>query len=161
MNAENNIPAGMRLRRRGDQVLLDSLNGQEPVPVKLLWARPISGRGTHLSILDDKRTELALLDGLATLDPESRRIAEEDLARRYLVPQITRVIRTRVCFGIRYLRVDTDLGRRDFAFKDASRNVVWISDDHVMLRDTMGCRYEIKPFSGLDPASQREVRRVL
>ena len=30
-----------------------------------------------------------------------------------------------------------------------------------MLRDTMGCGYEIQPFSGLDPASQREAHKVL
>ena len=152
---------GIRLRRRGDQILLDSGDGQEGKPVKLLWARPVAGRGGPLSVMDNDRHEVALLDGLDGIDPESRRIAEEELAARYLVPHITRVIRTRACFGIRYLHVETDMGERSFAFKDATRDIVWINDDHVMLRDTMGCRYEIKSLSELDPASQREARRVL
>jgi len=153
--------ATIRLKRQGDQILLDAAGDQAAKPVKLVWARPIAGRGSHLSIMDAKHNEIALVNGLDALDPESRRIAEEELAKRYLVPRITRVIRTRACFGIRYLHVETDIGPRRFAFKNATRDVVWITDDHVMLRDTMGCRYEINPFSALDPVSQREAHRVL
>lgn len=161
MSAHDAERARIRLRRKGDQILFDTGDGQEGRPVRLLWARPIAGRGQHLSILDEKRNELGFVDGLDALDPESRRIAEDELAVRYLVPRITRVIRTRACFGVRYLHVQTEIGERKFAVKDATRDIVWLNDDHLILRDTMGCRYEIKPFSGLDPVSQREARRVL
>ena len=153
--------APIRLLKRGDAILCDPGDGGEPRPVKLAWARPVAGRGGPLSILDADRREVALLGGLGELDPESRRIAEAELAARYLVPRITRVIKTRAVFGVRYLHVETDRGERRFAFKDATRDVVWLDDDHVMLRDTMGCRYEINPFSGLDPVSLREAHRVL
>jgi hypothetical protein len=161
MSTTNGAPARIRLLRRGDAILCDAGDGREPRPVKLVWARPVADRGGPLSVLAADRHEVALLGGLDELDPESRQIAEQELAARYLVPRITRVIKTRAVFGMRYLHVETDRGERRLAFKDATRDAVWITDDHVMLRDTMGCRYEIRPFSGLDPVSLREARRVL
>ena len=132
------------------------------VPVKLVWVRPISGRGGEVACLDPKKkTEVAMLSSLAALDPDSRRVAEEELGRRYLVPRITRVLRATANFGVRYWHVETDLGERRFALKHAAKNAVWITEDHLVLRDTLGCRYEIKPYSVLDRASRAEVEKVI
>ena len=114
-----------------------------------------------MSILDTRKNEVVLLSSLEALDPDSRRIAEEELAARYFVPRITRVVQTLANFGIRYWHVETDRGERRFALKNASKNAFWLDDDHLMLRDTLGCLYEIKPYSGLDPRSVSEVEKVI
>jgi len=36
-----------------------------------------------------------------------------------------------------------------------------LTDDHLVLEDTLGCRYEIKPFSALDARSRAEVSKVI
>lgn len=150
-----------RLRRKGDQVLLSLGDADEEMPVRIVWARPVSGRGGEVCFLDDKKREVLMLQGLDGLDGESREIAEAELERRYLIPKITRVVRTAAHFGSRYWDVETDRGRRRFAMKDPTKNAVWLTDDHLILRDTLGNRYEIPTFSGLDAASRAQVTKVL
>ena len=138
------------------------LSGEEDAtPVRLVWARPLSSRGGEVSLVDEKKREVLMLESLDVLRPESRRVAEEELERRYVLPRVTRVLRTTADFGMRYWHVETTLGERRFALKNASKTVVWLSDEHLVLHDTMGCRYEINPFSALDPRSQAEVEKVL
>jgi len=151
----------IRFLRQGDEVLLQHEDDDRRTPVKLVWARPISGRNGEVCVLDRDKKELGMLNGLHELDDESRTIAEEELSRRYLVPRITRVVRTSANFGIRYWHVETDLGERTFALRHATKNAVWVDDDHLMLRDTIGCRYEIKPYSALDPRSRAQIEKVL
>jgi len=149
------------LVRKHDQIFLRYTDGREELPVKLAWARPISGRGREISLLNDKKKEILMVESLDELDPDSRAIAEAELAKRYLVPQITRVVSTAPHFGSRYFRVETDLGPRRFVLKDPNKNATWVTNDHLVLRDTLGNRYEIKPFSALDARSQAEVDKVL
>jgi len=133
----------------------------EERPVRLVWARPVSGRGEEVSIVGKDKTELMMLKNLDCLDAESRKIAEEELAARYLVPTITRVIRTHPSFGNRYWAVETNLGWRSFVMKDPTKNALWLSRDRVIIRDTLGNRYEIESVSRLDPRSRAEVKKVL
>ena len=163
----------IRLVRRGDEVFARFVGDGDDTPVKLVWARPVSARGGEVCIMHRKPTDGADRDGgagtrevlmLASLDclePESRRVAEEELGRRYLVPRITRVYRTSAHFGVRYWHVKTTLGERRFALRHASKNAIWITDDHLVLRDTMGCLYEIQPYSALDATSRAEVEKVI
>jgi hypothetical protein len=151
----------IQLRRQGDQVVLDPGDGKEPKPVKLVWAQPVSRRGGPVSILDAEKNEIAMLPNLDALDPESRQVAEDELLGRYLVARITRVIRARATYGVRYWHVETDRGERRFAIKHTSKNAIWVTDNHLVLRDTLGCRYEINPFSALDRRSRAEVEKVL
>jgi len=150
-----------RLVRRMDSVMLKFADGGDEIPVRLLWARPVYGRGREVSLLDDKKREVLMIAGTECLDPESRRIAEDELARRYLIARITRVFRTEAHFGNRYWHVRTDAGERRFAMKDPVLNAVWVSDDHLVIRDSLGNRYEVKPFSELDAFSQAEVLKII
>jgi len=150
-----------RLVREGEEVFLIFEGETERTPVKVVWARPITAKGGPLCIVDRQKRQLAMLSGLDSLDEQSRRVAADELTRRYLMPRITRVVRATASFGIRYWHVETDLGERHFALKQASKNALWITDEQLVLRDTLGCLYEINPFSGLDARSRAEVEKVL
>jgi len=150
----------IRILREADQVFV-RIGGGEKTPARLVWTRPIRGRGGSVSILDRGKKELALLPSPEVLDAESRRIALEELARRYLAPRITGVIRATANYGVRYWHVRTDRGERRFAMKNASRNAFWAGEDRLMLRDTLGCLYEIRPYSALDARSRMEVEKVI
>ena len=144
----------------GERVLCRRGDGEE-IPVNLLWARPVSGRGGEVAIVDAKKKEIALLDSPAALDPASRAVAEEALARRYLIARVERVLATRAHMGTRYWTVLTDRGERRFALRDPARSVQRREDGALLLRDTMGNRYEIIAPERLDATSRANLERVL
>jgi hypothetical protein len=151
--------AEIRLQREGGELMLTA-DGKKRA-VQAVWARPVTTRGGDIAFLDKDKKEALMIADLAALDPVSRALVEEELTQRYLVARITRVLRTEAIFGTQYWQVETDRGERRLAFKSDNRNAVWIHADHLVLRDTLGCRYEIKPYSALDPHSQAEVAKVL
>jgi hypothetical protein len=156
--------AGERITlfRKQDRVHARIGESDGDLPVNVVWARPISGRGGPVSILDlRKKKEVALLGSLDDLDPASRRVAAEELEIRYLLPRVTRVRRTSAHFGNRYWEVETDRGPRRFLMKDPNKNAVWVTPDHLVVRDTLGNRYEIPSVSALDDASRAHMDRVL
>jgi len=151
----------IRLSREGDALFAVFPDAQPKKAVKLVWVRPISARGRDISIIDREKKEVLMLASLDELDPDSRALAEREIAERYILPKITRVISATAAFGIRYWHVETNLGARRFAMKNASKNAVWVTDDHLLLQDVLGCRYEINPYSALDARSRVEVEKVI
>jgi len=148
-----------KLASEADRVFL--CRAGERIPVKLVWTRPISGRGGGLCLLDKDKKEVLMVNDLDDLDADSRRVAEEELSRRYMLPRITRVVRTQAHFGTRYWHVETDRGERRFAMKHAGKHAVWLTDNHLVLRDTLGCLYEVRPYSALDAKSKAEIEKVI
>ena len=150
-----------KLTKEGDQVFLQFADSDTKTAVKLVWARPISARGAEVSFVGPDKHELLMIESLDALDGDSRELAEREIARRYVFPRITKVYSATAHFGMRYWHVDTTLGERKFALKNASKNAVWVTEDHLILNDTLGCRYEVKPFSGLDDKSRAEIDNIL
>ena len=150
-----------KLFRKLDKVFIRFLEGGEEKPVRILWARPVSAMGQEVSIMDEKKKELALLKDLSALDPGSRLIAEEELQKRYLTARIQRVLEATAQFGTRSWKVETDRGLRHFVVKNVNKDVTWITEDHILIRDTLGYRYEIASLAALDEGSQAEVDKVL
>ncbi len=153
-------PADVRLRwtETGARLLRD---GAE-IAVRVVWARPLTARGSELAIVDEKKREHALLPSMDALEPESRAVAEQALGERYLIARIVRVHETSVHLGTRYWSVDTDRGPRRFAMREPRKNVNWlVPRERCLIRDTMGNRYEIEALTRLDPRSRAEVDRVL
>ncbi len=148
------------LSRRLDRVFA-AIDAAEPVPVRLVWARPITGRGGDIALLSDKKACLAMLSGIEAFPIESRAIAQGELDRRYCIARISRVHTTRVDFGNRYWDVDTDRGRRRFLLREPSKNVSRVAPDQVLIRDTLGNRYVIESLAALDQASRAEADRAL
>jgi hypothetical protein len=153
-------PQNVTLKDRRGQVFA-TVDGGDPVPVRVVWARPLSGRGRCVSLLTEDKQEVAMVRRLEELDEASRAVAEDALAERYLMCRITRVHSTDPHFGNRYFDVETDRGAVKFILKDPNRNVTWLSEDRLILRDTQGNRYEIAALSELDAKSRAEVQKVV
>ena len=155
-------PHSCTLHRKGDQVLARTAGQDEEVPVRIVWARPLTGRDSGVCILHaTKKTEVALLQSLDDLDAASRGIAEEELASRYFLPKITHVLHTRARFGNRYWHVETDRGPKRFLMKSPETNATWVTEDRCILKDTLGNCYEIESFGKLDPESRAKAEIVL
>ena len=106
-------------------------------------------------LLDDKGTEVATVMELDALPLEQRHLLEEALRERYHLVRIVRVDDVDVLFGTRYWSVETDRGPRTFALREPGKNVTWLGERHLVLRDTAGNRYEIPDIAELDPRSRK------
>lgn len=144
-----------------DQVFARDKSG-ELTPARLVYARPISARDQEVSVLHaSKGHELAWLASLDELDTESRAIAEAELAARYCIAIVHNVQESQVNHGHRYLKVDTDRGFRYFHLKEPGKNVTYLSTDHLVIRDSMGNRYEIPSLAALNAESLERLNRVI
>jgi hypothetical protein len=132
----------------------------EEVVVTVRYLRPITAPG-EIVFLDEKNREVATLEGVDALTPDQRPLVERALRERYHLLTIERVEDIDVRFGTRYWRVHTDGGPRWFTLRELGKNVTWITDRHVLLRDTAGNRYQIRDLAALDARSRREVSRAL
>ncbi|MBC8134807.1 MAG: DUF1854 domain-containing protein [Fibrella sp.] len=129
--------------------------------VKLFQSAPLSLPRQYISLQSGKSEEILMVRRLEDLSPESRAVAEEELRRRYLTARIEKVTEVRTEFGITYWHVGTDKGERDFVIQSLSESCLWLSDDHVLLTDSDGNRFEIVSRAALDTLSQVQLDSVL
>ncbi len=153
--------SAIRLFREADS-LMAAIDDEEAVAVRLLFGRPISARDQHVSVMSiEGKKELAWLDSLDGLDEASRGIAEEEIHRHYRIARVREVTESSVNHGHRYLRVTTNRGDRYFNLREPGKNVTWLNDDHLVIRDSMGNRYEVESLAALSEESRRNLERVL
>lgn len=151
-----------KLERRNDVIYATGGALKEATPVILVYARPISARDRQVAILTaKKKKEVGWLESLDELDQKSRTIAEEALYDRYRISIVESVEHSFVNHGHRYLKVQTNRGFRYFNLKEPGKNVTHLSDDHLIIRDSMGNRYEIESISALDEESRQRLELVL
>ncbi len=152
---------GCQIFRKGDQVYVQKPD-EEAVPVRVAWARPLTGRGKEISVLHaQKKREVLFVENLEETPQAVKIILEQELSSRYLLPKITRVIETKVQFGNRYWSVETTHGSKYFVMKSPQTHVEWVTPDSCILRDSMGNHYEIASLAALDEASKSEIDRVM
>lgn len=151
-----------RLWREDGRVMFQDASGGEPVAVRLVWARPLSGRGGPVSVmLAGKKKEVAFIPDPEALSEESRTVALEELSAGTVLPIITAIHEVKPRFGNYYWDVDTDMGRRKFLLSSPENNTYRPRSDVVVIKDVSGNCYEISSISGLSKASLREMDRAL
>ncbi len=115
---------------------------------------PYSHRDEFIRFNDSEGREIGLLEHIALLEPASRAVLEEELERRYFVPEIQRIHRLRSRHGVLDITATTDRGPR--RFEVASRDDIRAQPDgQVLIRDADGNRYRISNYHLLDPLSRR------
>jgi len=130
------------------------LDGEtEHVDVKPAPAFPVSGAANYVSFLDTDDEEVLLLKDPDGLDPDSRRVLEEELGRAYFVPKITYVYQIEDSHGAARWEVDTDRGYRMFDVRDRE-DVRVIGGTRVLLQDADGNRFEVEDLNQLDERSR-------
>lgn len=131
------------------------------ITVKLYQAAPLSRPNRYLSLQNGKGEEILMVENLADLTAESRTVAEEEIKRRYLTARVERISEIRTEFGITYWHVDTDKGPRDFVIQSMAESCLWLSDDHLLLTDADGNRFEIASRARLDSVSRAAINAIL
>ncbi len=155
-------PAAGRLWREDGRVMYQPAEGGPPEAARVVWARPLSGRGGPVSVLmAGKKRELAFFASPGDMPADARAVAMEELARGMILPRITAIHRVRPRFGNYYWDVETDMGPRKFLLQSPENNSFRPTPDTIVVRDVSENCYEINPVSGLSRSSRRELDRVL
>lgn len=141
---------------RGGRLWARSPTDGEDVAITVRYLRPLTSR-TEVVLLDDKSREVATVMEPERLPAEQRRLIAEAIEERYHLARITRVVAVDVLFGTRYWSVETDRGPRWFALREPGKNVTWLGERQLVLRDTAGNRYEIVDVDLLDARSRRRI----
>jgi hypothetical protein len=115
---------------------------------------PYSRRNEFVRFNDAEGKEIGLLEHVARLEPASRAVLEEELERRYFVPEIRRIHRLRSRHGVLTLDTTTDRGPRqlEVASRDDLRTQ---PDGQVLIKDADGNRYRVRNYHLLDPHSRK------
>ncbi len=129
--------------------------------VKPAWAAPLSRPRKFLVLLDGKGEEIVTLPDAECLPAESRAAVEYELRQRYLTSTVSAILHAKQEFGATYWSVTTERGERDFVTQSLQENALWFSDDHLLLIDVDGNRFEITSVSALDERSRAYIRAIL
>lgn len=125
------------------------------------WASPLSHPDKFLSLINVKGEEIILLENAEVLNESSRDVVMEELRRRYLTSTIKQITNAKVEFGATYWSVVTERGPRDFVAQSLQENAQWLSDNHLILVDIDGNRFEIPDVSQLDAKSQNYIYTII
>jgi hypothetical protein len=129
--------------------------------VKPAWAAPLSRPGRHLALLDGKGQEIVTISDPNTLPPASLEAVKEELHRRYLTATVSTITHAKAEFGATYWHVETDRGPRDFVTQSLQENAQWLSDNHLLLIDVDGNRFELPDIKSMDDRSRTFVETIL
>lgn len=149
----------LELDASGQLILIHQDKAQSRV-VTAARAFPLSAPGSWISLRDDSGSECALIEDPSTLDPETRRLVESDLARREFRPTIRRILHVSSVAEPCDWDVETDRGRTTFTLMGEDR-VRELSSGQVVVTDSRGLRYLIPEPSALDAGSTRILERYL
>lgn len=139
--------------RRGDDGRLLLIEGDRETPVELRRCFPWSEPTKFFSLRDDDENELALVESLKDLDPESCAVMEIAAAENGFVFIINGIDHIEDEFEIRVWKVRTEQGPRTF---QTARDE-WPLDvpgGGLLIRDVAGDLFHIPDPEGLDKESQ-------
>jgi hypothetical protein len=147
-------PARVRFSRTGARVDV-VIDAAAPIEnVALFRAFPLSGPERYVSVRNEKNEEMGVIVEPAKLDPDSRKIVEEEMHRRYVVPVVRRLLWIRERFEIVECKVETDRGVCQFSARNLRESVLHPHPGRYILTDVDGNRYDIPDIKALPLASQ-------
>ena len=123
--------------------------------VSVQRAFPLSEPSRFFSVRDGANEEVGMIVDPAGLSEENRRLVFEDLARRYLVPAVKRIVTAKEHFGIVDWEMETDRGPCKLTTRNLGENVQRPAPGRIILSDVDGNRYDIRNIDDLDLNSQQ------
>ncbi len=139
-------------------------NGTEYKKVKLNRALPYRSPNEYICVSDKDGKEIGIIKDLRQLSDEQRTIVDQELNKLYYSPAITRILSAKDSMGYMYFEVETNVGKRDFAVRDASKNIKFIDPmlrNAVQINDVDGNRYLIEDYAKLDSSSSKKIEAFL
>ena len=122
---------------------------------------PLSNPDGYISLAADEDTEIGILVNPLELAPESLKILQEELDKRYFTPTIQKIHRVKEQFGIHEWEVETERGRITFSVRGLNQNIKQVPPARLFVTDVRGNRYDIPDYRELDAQSYHQIQRHL
>ncbi|MCW3099512.1 MAG: hypothetical protein JWL77_5130 [Chthonomonadaceae bacterium] len=151
----------MRVFRQAGVARLTLENDRSWTKVAVARAFPLSDPDHYLGFLDGAGKDIGMLHDPALLDPASRQVVDEELAKRYFVPVIERVFSVKEEFGTVYWKVETDRGEKEIIVRNLRDNIQELSATRVIITDIDGNRFEFADLTKMDTKTQGFILRNL
>ncbi len=123
---------------------------------------PLTSPNDYLSVREPTgaQTEIGIIPHLTDLDEQEEELLRRELAVRYFVPKITKVmaVHRRRAF---FLDVETDLGIRKLKLRDPTSSIRVLDDGRIFFTDVDGNSFEIPDPKALDKKSFRLIEVFL
>ena len=148
-------PTRIRIHRNPSRNLCVEIGGRgswEKVVVRLAF--PFSDPRRHVVLSTADEEEIGVIADCAELEPESRRVLEEALEKRYHIPVIRRIVHAEDEREATRWAVETDRGPRTFAVQDR-HNFTRVRGRRLIITDVDGNRFCIPDVARLDRESQK------
>jgi hypothetical protein len=129
--------------------------------VQIARAFPLSRPDRLIGLRDGKEKDIGMLASTEGLDAESRRILDEEMARRYFVPRVTRVKKAKKEFDTVTWDVETDKGSRVYVVQNLRESVLEVQPGRVIVTDRTGARFEFPEVSRAGAETISLLSRVL
>lgn len=149
-------PKELRFFRHGATMRLTVSEEVSYLKVTVMRAFPLTEPHRYLSVRYGEKgeKEVGVIACPRDLEPNNRRLIDEELDRRYLVPVIQRVVGVNERFGTQDWEVETDRGICRFTTRHLRENLVQPSSNRFLLTDVDGNRFDIPDLMAMDAASQ-------
>lgn len=136
-----------------------TLEGEEKGMVNIIRTFPFTASNEFLSVrtADDKQTELGMIENICIFDADTVKLIENQLAIRYFMPQILKILSVKEAYGHTYWQVVTDKGECNFTSPSGSSGAVVRKENRVIIRDSEQNRYEIKDVRKLTPKELKKL----
>ncbi len=108
-----------------------------------------------ISVLDRDNKEIGIISKISDFDEGTEDMLRAELAKKYFIPEITKIHSIKERFGFSYWKISSTAGELEITFRDTYRSIVRITPTHVYLTDSNANRYEIKDVEKLDRKSRR------
>jgi hypothetical protein len=150
-------PATLHLRREGNRLEVRKEGEEEWREATLVRLFPLTEPEHWVSVIGKDGKEAGIVLDLKKLSRDSLACAREELRRRYLVPQITRILACRDRADLIEWTVETDRGGAKFVTRNVREQVKEPLPRRLTIVDVEGNRYDVPDLDGLDPDSRRRL----
>lgn len=147
-----------KLRRNERGELCAFLDGEKDPVAKARVARcfPWSLGDEYISVRDGEGKEIVLLKTLDEVDPDTRKLIEQELLDTVFVPRIRSITKYSDEFDVISITAETDRGEVTFQIRER-QDVRILSATRAVFRDVDGNLYEVPDINALDRASKRHI----
>lgn len=150
----------IQLSRNFDGVLEMDEGGSKYEGVKLIRTFPLTMPDQYISVRSQTDEEITMITDLSLLEDNSRREAEMELQKYYMIPTINRIVSV-VRAGSEWVWVvDTSCGRMTFRMNEMHESLHPLSLVSWLLCDIEGRRFIISNIQELDEGSLKQWNKI-
>lgn len=133
--------------------------------VSIIRAFPITAPNDFLSVREAIKggngDEIGLIETLSLFDADTVALLNEELDRRYFIPEITKLYSMKEKYGYHYTEAQTSAGRVKFVLNNPSNNIRTLEDGRILITDTDGNCFCLPDPAKLDKQSYRIIEIYL